>query len=107
MIEVTEDRKQRKQRVVISGKLTYAEVSEVHTRLQEVCVPKARLELDLDKVTGIDLAGYQLLLSLGRTIRERKLKFTVNPGSCRERLVKLGGFAGLPQPFAEADGWQE
>ncbi|AFG38407.1 STAS domain-containing protein [Spirochaeta africana] len=97
MIEVKSTKK--KSTVIIRGRLTHSEAAEVHARLLQAVQAAGLVELDLDGVTGIDLAGYQLLLSLSRSAAAGKTTLQVNAGSCAARLQKLGGFAGLPQPF--------
>lgn len=98
--------KKRKE-VVLSDKLNQSSVAEVTDALRSACAEAKAIELNLDGVTGIDLAGYQLLLSLSKTVQEKKIQLTVQAGSCRARLEKLGEFAGLAQPFAEHEGWQK
>ncbi|THB65276.1 MAG: STAS domain-containing protein [Spirochaetaceae bacterium] len=105
MITVEQKKKPPRTSVEISGKLTFAEVSELYAGLKPALQDVKRLELNLENVTGIDLAGYQLLLSLAKTLKENKVPLSVVPGTCRERIEKIGNFAGLPQPFVNAEGW--
>ncbi len=105
MIQLEQLKKPARTRIVFSQKLVFSEVTEIHSKIESAVCDAESLEIDLDAVTGIDLPGYQLLLSLLRTVEQQKKKLIIRPGSCRDRLEKMSAFTGLPQPFSAYEGW--
>ncbi|GAB6089096.1 STAS domain-containing protein [Spirochaeta dissipatitropha] len=85
--------------VSFSGRLVFSEIRDIYEKLAGLISLDKELRIDLDKIDGIDLAGYQLLLSLSRTISEEKIPCVVKSGSCAERLSRMSEFTGLPKPF--------
>lgn len=108
MVQIKKSRAKNKwTEVSFSGRLIFSDIREVHEKLVDQISQDNKLRIDLDKIEGIDLAGYQLLLSLSRTIVEEKIPCIVNSGSCSERLSRMSKFTGLPEPFASLESEEQ
>ena len=80
--------------VSMSGCMTIEHGAEIKSALQEAINAATTVQLDLEKVTEMDLIGLQLICSMHRTaVSEQKL-FSVNGtnGAVIKEAARAGGF---------------
>ena len=77
----------------LEGELTVSNAADLRQGLLEALEQSDRLELDMDAVTAIDLAGLQLLCSAHRTAVAREKSLTLKdelPPPLQEACVNAG-----------------
>ncbi len=86
----------------IEGEMSFATVSDLHAALLTACDEVEELVVSLDKVTGIDAAGLQLLFAVCRYAEKSKKTVRVVPGAAAERIDRILEFSGLTAPVCLA-----
>lgn len=82
----------------IEGEMSFAHVSDLHVALLTACDAGDELVVLLDKVSGIDAAGLQLLFAVCRYAEKNKKTVQIVPGAAAERLDRILEFTGLTSP---------
>ncbi len=82
----------------IEGEMSFVHVGELHEALLTACDAADALVISLDKVSGIDAAGLQLLFAVCRYAEKNKKSVRIEPGAAAERLDRILEFAGLTSP---------
>jgi len=82
--------------VVVSGDMTIQNTGEIRNLLLEAFSCGEGVCLEMDKVTGVDLAGLQLLCAAHRTSMTEKKHFNVS-GTDIEAIKSVARDAGFPR----------
>jgi anti-anti-sigma factor len=82
--------------VAVSGEMTIQNAGEIRNLLLEAFSGGEGVCLEMDKVTGIDLAGLQLLCAAHRTSMTEKKHFRVS-GTDSEAVKSVVRDAGFPR----------
>jgi len=88
--------------LAIEGEMTFANVNDLHAALLTACDAVDELDILLDKVSGIDAAGLQLLFAVCRYAEKRQKSLQIVPGAAAERLDRILEFTGLTSPHCLA-----
>ncbi len=89
-------------RVNIEGECTVARADELRAHLVEMMVPNETIELNLDKVTSLDLSFCQLLHALRQTCAEKGVELKLS-GNLPPEHAELAGLCGLPEMAGDTE----
>ncbi len=101
-MEVRIDKSTKKKNVSLSGKITIEEIAELSEKLAPLLKKGNTIRLDLEHVEKVDVAFFQLLVSLCKTAQRDG--FTVEKAETRvpEHIVETGKKTGfLRQDISE------
>ena len=79
-------------RVVLAGEVTLAGAQRLQAELRECLAGESRVVMDLRHVTGIDLAGLQVLAAAARSLAARQRRLVILRGDCVARAIVEAGY---------------
>jgi anti-anti-sigma factor len=77
--------------LALTGELDLDSANELEDAVREVCVPGARLVIDLRKVTFMDSTGLRVLIVAGRLCEEKGHELQIIPGEDIQRILEMSG----------------
>jgi len=100
-MEIEKKATDAKIRLAPAGEVTLSNVGALQAALRECLVGGSPVLLDLERVTGIDLAGLQVLVASAYSFAARRQPLTILRGRCVEQAWVEAGF-----PCGEVSGWR-